>query len=222
MRMYSISPTFMAGFALLSTLGLMGCEMTSPSRVNISPITVEEHRQEKFLSIESVTPDLIQDLAEHYSQYGKGPISVLVLYPAGGAENMAQKNANHIANMLREAGLPIVQTETMPVSDPLKSGHVRIEYISLKAHAPKGCSPHPADSRPDVRASEDGLFPDYRFGCGVDSYIAGQVARPADLLGKSDIDAAAGERGSAQLKDYREGKPFKELKGLNASELKTQ
>lgn len=201
---------------------LSACEMTSESRISTSPITVEEHQVDQMMPIGAVTIDVARNLANHYAQYGQGPVSVLVLYAAESSEQSAQQNANRIAATLKQAGIGVVNTETIPVNDITKSGQVRLSYTSLSTKAPKDCPIHPADSRAGLGASQDGLFPNYRFGCGVDTYIAGQVARPSDLLGKDNIDNAAGERGSAQLRDYREGKAFKELKGTNASELKTE
>lgn len=205
-----------------SILMLSACDMTSESRISVSPITVQEHRVDRMVPVGAVSIDMARGLADHYAQYGQGPVSVLVLYLAGTPEQSAQQEANRIASILKEAGIGFVNTETLPVNDATKSSQARISYTALSAQAPKDCPVHPADSRAEMQKSQDGLFPDYRFGCGVDTYIAGQVARPSDLLGKDNIDDAAGERGSAQLRDYREGKAFKDLKGTNASELKTQ
>ena len=217
-----LNPSRFVLFLSVAVVALSACEMTSPSYVSTSPITVEEGHQERLLPVSAITVDLARQIADHYNQYGKGPLTVLVLYGVDkGADLQAQKDAVHVVDTLKKAGLTNVQVETLPIQDPSKVGMVRIDYVSLKAHAPAGCPAHPGDSRQEIIDSKDGQFPDYRYGCGVDSYIAGQVARPADLLGADNIDSAAGERGSAQLKDYREGKPFKKLEGSNASQLKT-
>lgn len=209
------------GFAGV-VLALSACEMTSPSLISTAQITVEEQQHSLTLAIDQLTPAAISELSKDYRRSGEGPVEVIVLYPAGGSEILAENEAGRIAADLRDVGISDVTASSLPIDDARKAGQVIIRYTQLVARAPEGCDPHPGDSRNGLLASQDGYFPNYRFGCGVDAYIAGQVARPSDLLGDDDIAPAEAGRSSAQTKDYREGKDLKTLNGTNASELSTK
>ena len=54
---------------------------------------------------------------------------------------------------------------------------------------------------------EDGLttekIGDYRFGCSVDTMLAKQIYRPADLQGSAGADDGDGRRASNSVEYYR-------------------
>lgn len=204
------------------TLVLSACEMTSSSMMSTSPITVEEKQNSVMMQIDDLTPAAVAELSKGYRRNGQGPVEVIVLYPAEGSEVLAENEAGRIAADLRDAGIGSVTPSSLPIDDMRKAGQVIVRYTELVAHAPQGCEVHPGDSRAGILDSKNGYFPNYRFGCGVDSYIAGQVARPSDLLGDDDIAPVEASRPTAQGKDFRDGKAFKDLKGTNASELSTK
>lgn len=202
----------------LVALALSACEMTSPSRVSTAPIDVRHERYSETMPVASVTREMTAMIADHYGRYGQGPVEVSVTHTAGKSAVRAENDANRIAGWLRAGGVTEVRAGALPLDDAAQAGQVMINYTQVTARPPAGCPPHPAESRDGLAASEDGMFPDYRFGCGVDSYIAQQVVRPKDLLGNAALDRASGERAATRLGDYRAGKDFKDLSGTNASE----
>jgi pilus biogenesis lipoprotein CpaD len=216
--------TFLPVVALMGGVAVLlaACQMTTPSMISTAPITVEEKQNSVMLPIDDLTPAAISELSKDYRRDGQGAVEVIVLYPAGGSEVLAENEAGRIAATLRDAGIGQVTPSSLPIDDMRKAGQVIVRYTQLVAHAPAGCDTHPADSRGQILGSDDGYFPNYRFGCGIDSYIAGQVARPSDLLGDDDIAPAEASRPTAQGKEFRDGKPVKDLKGTNASELSTK
>ncbi len=208
-------------FSLLAcTAGvfLSGCAMTSPSHISAAPIEVRHDRYNEMLPVAAIDHDLTQMIGQHYGRFGQGPMDVTVTYLSGDSGVKAGATATRIAKMMREVGIENVQTATLPVNDATQVNQVMMQYDQVTAAPPKNCGTHPGDSRDGLANSEDGRFQDYRFGCGVDTYLAQQVLRPKDLLGVAGIAPASGERASARLKDYRDGKDFKKLSGNNASE----
>lgn len=199
-------------------LALSACEMTSPSYVSTSPIEIRHDRYSETVPVDTVDQDFVRMIGEHYDRFGQGPVDVTVTYASGKAGGSAQKQANHIVDMLRRQGIDDVHASTLPVGDDTQINMAMINYNQVTAHAPRGCGPHPASTRDGLVSSEDGKFEDYRFGCGVDTYIAEQIVRPKELLGDATVDGASGERASTRLKDYRQGKDTKDLKAENASE----
>lgn len=220
--MHTPHQIYRIGLLGVAVLAMSACEMSSPSLMSTSPITVEEKENSMMLPIDDLTPAALSELSKDYRRHGQGTVEVIVLYPAGGSEVLADNEAGRIAADLRDAGIGQVVPSSLPIDDMRKAGQVIVRYRQLVAHAPEGCDGHPGDSRKDIIGSDDGYFPNYRFGCGIDSYIAGQVARPSDLLGDDDIAPVEASRPTAQGQEFRDGEPFKDLKGTNASELTTK
>ncbi len=208
-------------FMVAATM-LTACEMTSPSRMSLSPIMIEHQRRAALIPLDDFDAAAARGVADHYDRYGEGPVDVTVLYGAGLPSYRADAESRRIARLLENAGLSGVNVTSLPVNDYTKTGQVMIDYTMLTAKAPAECGAHPGDGREGINKEEAGLFEDYRFGCGVDKYMAAQVKRPRDLMGDTDIGTASVDHASARLQDYRQGRDFKELKGLNASELQTK
>jgi type IV pilus biogenesis protein CpaD/CtpE len=207
---------------LLAGYGLMGCEMSSPSRISVAPITVEQGKNAQTFLVGEFDQYNAEQVARHYARYGEGPIDVILLYGADGSGYRAEQEARRLVRLLHQAKLDDVKVDTLPVHDPLQAGKVMIDYKTLAAKPPADCSLHPAEDRAAIHGEDAGLFSDYRFGCGIDSYTAQQVARPRDLLGDDQTDPAHAERVVNRMKDFRAGKDLPKLEGDNASQLKTQ
>lgn len=199
-------------------LALSACEMTSESYISTAPIEIRHDRYNEVLPVQAVNNELAQMMGRHYDRFGQGPMNVTVTYPVGTSEMKAQKEGARIAKLMNKAGINDVQVTTLPVNDPEQSGQAMINYMQVTAHPPKGCDPHPAESRDGLVGSADGRFTNYRFGCGVDTYIAQQVVRPKDLLGNETLAQGSADRASARLDDYRTGKNLEKLSATNASE----
>jgi type IV pilus biogenesis protein CpaD/CtpE len=207
---------------IMALVALSACEMSSPSRINMSPITVEEELKLTTVPVDQFDQDAAAAIAADYDRYGQGPVRVLVLYDPSQPALRAEQQAAEKGLLLEDAGIRTVEVNALPVSDSTKVGVVMIDYTRLTAKVPLGCTSHPGDGHEAIANNEDGYFDDYRFGCGVDQYLVGQVARPADFLGQDTMDKAAADRAAAGLDKYRSGEDFGDLKGTNASELTTK
>ena len=205
---------------ILAAVVLAACNMTSPSYINTAEIDMRQEQIHEVIPFVQVDDETITLVADHYTRHGVGPMDVTLTYPAGGNAGVAGTEVRQVASLLRAHGVDDLNLATLPIGAGGKTGEVLLSYTSVSAHPPKGCSAMPGDDRALISQNKDGQYPDYRFGCGVDSYIAQQVARPKDLLGDKQMGEASGDRAAARMKGYRTGEDFKDLKGTTASEAK--
>ena len=202
-----------AGIALLSA-----CSLGEPSRLNLRPIGVVHGVKDQQVSAVAVDRGMAAALADDYRRYGNGPMTVTVTYEPSTGEARAKNEVRRISNLLSAQGVKAVDSSVLPVVSGAGTLQVLIHYEQIVAEAPAACSSHISDDRAQIFTNKDGTMPDYRFGCGVDTYLARQVARPRDLLGSDKIAPAEGGRLGTRLQDYRDGKDYKDLKAQNASE----
>ena len=210
-------PLFML---MMVGLALSACEMKAPSQLGTNRIQVVQENSTNMMGTSAFTDATARMVADDYAVRGHGPVDVVVTYAAGASEGRATMESRRISGLLQKHGVQDLTVSTLPVNTPEQAGQVMVNYIKVTAKAPAGCGNHPAESRADIRANEDGRYPNYNFGCGVDSYIAQQIARPKDLLGKDEMSPADGKRMGGVLQDYRDGKDYKDLKADNASQEK--
>lgn len=205
---------------MLVGLALAGCEMSAPSQINVSPIEVREQPYNDTIPVGSFSADTAKLIGENYRRFGQGPVDVTVTYAAGASETKAKNQAARVAGLLRGEGVADVVVSTLPVNDRDQVDQLMLNYVQVSAHPPRECGDHPADTRADIAGNENGRVENYRFGCGIDTYIAQQVARPKDLAGTDTLAPATADRYSNALKGYRDGKDYKKLDSKNASETK--
>lgn len=203
-----------------AALALSACDMQSESRISYSPIQVVRGQYNETVLASGVDRGTAQAVADHYERHGNGPVDITITYGSGKKESSAMSEARRIAELLRSEGVNDIEMDVLPLADPDAPTQAMISYNQVTAHPPVDCGVHPADSRKDLAGSNDGRFETYRFGCGIDTYMAQQVARPRDLLGSTRDDPASADRYGSILKDYRDGKDRKDLKGQTASETK--
>jgi pilus biogenesis lipoprotein CpaD len=202
----------------LVAASLAACDMKGPSVINVSPIQVQQQDYAEMVPSASVNFETARLIADDYKQRGTGAVDVTVTYLAGQKDVKAVAESKRIAGLLNKTGLKQVANSTLPVNDADAVGQVMINYTRLAALPPADCQQHPAETRDSIANSEDGRFSGYRIGCGIDSYMAQQISRPKDLIGSDDMKPATADRYGNALKDYKEGKPYKDLKSQNASE----
>jgi type IV pilus biogenesis protein CpaD/CtpE len=73
---------------------------------------------------------------------------------------------------------------------------------------------------PGLYSNETGRFiGDYKFGCGVETVFAKQIARPSDLEGRSEMGMRDARRDSVILENYSSGAVQQPLDGIDRSDL---
>jgi type IV pilus biogenesis protein CpaD/CtpE len=216
-----IKSTFVVAGLSVCLMGLSGCEMTSESQLNVQGIEMRKEIVNQTIPAGQLDHVSIRAIAQSYARNGASPLEVTVTYPAG--QEQAQIQAEEQARALRQAfsEYGVEQVSIYTLETDKAAGDVVVGYTAVSAHAPKDCLAHPMDDRTSIEADDDGIFENYRYGCGISAYTAAQVARPRDLMGRSPVgDNASGERFGNILKDYRAGEKFDPLDGSTASETK--
>ena len=181
-----------------------------------SKIEVQNQTVMKQMALNDINKSSLTLLANQYHQSTDGPMDLTVTYdPANPKFNAADAahELKHIVRALNVLGVANITTRVSPVTH----GHpaLLVAYDSLTALAPANCS-----SLPGLEDRfTDRTLGDYRFGCGVDTLTARQIANPRDLIG----DAALGQRGARRsvgvTDDYLKGEPREALEGLERSSL---
>lgn len=181
---------------------LAACALDRPTWINQDKLEVVEDLYRAELATAAVDRKTIGDMANHYRRYGSGPVQVLVTYNPKNANNSAMQatdSAARIAAALAREGVKDVRTEILPVHESDFS-QTHVSYISYRAQPSENCV-HEGD------ISDDGMenFRDYSLGCSFDSYVAQQVYRPSDLLGRQGNVETDAKKQLNNVEAYRWG-----------------
>lgn len=202
--------------AMTAMMTLGACEMYAPPNLNQTKIQVAEEGVSQTIPVSQVSDDALSALAQDYNDRGGSPMSVVVTYDPRSNRNTAMMAGNHasgIAKTLRKYGVDAISSSILPVKDQGDEAQVMISYNAVAALAPDGCG-----DMPGMKGNQLEPDPNYKLGCGVDSMIAKQVARPSDLLGRGVSDPTTDGRSAANVIDaYRMGTQNKPLSGESAS-----
>jgi type IV pilus biogenesis protein CpaD/CtpE len=169
----------------------MGCialgacaQQYSPSLMNTSKIELSRETH-----MEQIPHNMVDDLsmailADQYTRYGTGPLELTMTYDPSSKTFTAMKALQELKKaegMLKKKGIAGVKTSTLPVAG--ESPALMVLYPSAKAQAPSSCGTMPGltNNATDVQRDIDN---GYRIGCGIETMLAQQVYRPADLEGR--------------------------------------
>ncbi len=166
-----------------------------------------------------MTDGFLQQMAQYYARYGAGPMAAAVTYDpksSGDAALEASRLAAKINNTLKANGVPEVMTETLPTPGTGQDMQVLLKFGTITAQAPSGCGQMPAYGGTGATTNNEA----YRYGCTVETLMAQQVMRPADLAGRAPTALSDGARQTAVINDrgYYDKKAFQPLAGETASE----
>lgn len=184
------------GYPLLILTGLCltisACTQTTPSMMNENRAELVDSTTVDQLPVTEVSDAYIEAITKDYNRYGEGPMELTVSYDPKSKSYTAMKAVNDLAqikNKLAQKGLHNVKTSTMP-SDGAKP-QLMVTYDTVTAQAPSSCAPMPG-----MKGYKTSRFIDdrYRFGCGIETQMARQIYRPADLKGTSEMATADGRK----------------------------
>jgi pilus biogenesis lipoprotein CpaD len=126
---------------------------------------------------------------------------------------MASQEAARLSDRLRSMGVDQINANILPVNEQGDEARLLVSYNAYTAHAPKGCTSMPGMSDRVIEDNEN-----YKLGCGIETMIAKQVARPKDLLGQENTDTYTEGRSTSNIiEDYRYGAKNEPLDGESAS-----
>jgi pilus assembly protein CpaD len=198
--------------AVVMCLGIVSCSRMykegtiSPNRVQVA----QENYAQEF-DISGSYAAQVQSVSSHYRRHGDGTLGLTVAYNPNmrgqGAMEATQKAAE-IANKLRSDGVRDVKTDILPVAD-LPAMRALVTYTSFNALPPKDCTMLSGYNDRDVKTDMD-----YKMGCTVETIIAKQISRPADLMGRELDRTHMDARGvSNQVNEVRAGAKNSSLGG---------
>ncbi len=206
-----------ASLAFLS-LSVAGCmDLYEPPTVNNSRIQVKEEAFIQDIAVSDINDEFIGSLARHYSKHGGSPMDILVTYDPRSYRNTAMMATNIAADMassLRDYGVTNVKAGVMPIKSQGDEARVLISYDAYTAHAPEGCD----YAMPGMGGASIEDDKKYKIGCGIDTLLARQVAKPADLLGRGAQESKSDGRPVTNVVDlYRKGEQNKPLEGESST-----
>ncbi len=184
-----------------SSLMVTACSRQStPSMMNTSKPQVISETAMQQVPVKHTGMGYLHKLADEYQRYGADTLRLSLAYdPASKDYNAVKafKDLSRIKSGLNELGIQAISAETVKVegTEPM----LMVSYESARAAAPAGCRNMPG--------LENGLttekIGDYRFGCSVDTMLAKQIYRPADLQGSAGADDGDGRRAANSVEYYR-------------------
>ncbi len=193
--------------AAISALSLGGCaKIDMPSKMTTQKIALESDNHSQTYKVASLNAVQFDEMGDHFRRYGNSQAEVIVSYDPYSKKNTAMKATDHLHRITAELGKRGVSNIKGSILAADYSGddpEMIIGYSSVSAQPPEGCGMIPGSDT--MRAELD--F-DYELGCSVQTMVSRQVARPADLAGRSP-DSAHGDarRAGVVVEPYRAGRP---------------
>lgn len=213
-------------FSLLVAVSLLGaCNMNSPTWVSTDRVEVHNDQFTDTFETAKMNEGLIRAVGVYYYRYGNGPLNLMVGYDPKSKTNTqakASSEASRITAELRKNGVKDINTQTVPLDGTGDRSLTTVTFPALVAKAPSRCGTMPGYNSEMVTGDNaDGPPPGYQLGCTVETLMAKQISRPADLLGRPGFETNSdGRRQEAvtSQRGYYGDKSFPELKGETASE----
>jgi len=195
---------------------LVACTQSTPSMMNVAPVELSRETVVEQIALDDVNDRLLSHLANHHRKSSNGPLELTMTYDPTSKDFTAMNAVNElkgVSKALKYKGVHDMVTQTMAV--PEGSPSLMVSYDTVLAHAPSGCDPMPGLNN-NITGRDLG---DYKFGCGVESMIARQIARPADLEGNATLAKRDARREAAVIDGYAAGIPREPLEGIEREDL---
>ncbi len=193
-------------FAFLALLPITACSIDSPSWVNQERVEVHQDMFTENFDTDSLDDATLHALAVNHYRHGLGPMKIAVSYDPKSKTNTAAKakqNATRIENGLRTNGVKDVRVTTTPA--PMGSTSTTlISFETVLAKPPKNCGLMPGYANTPTQLPDSANAPmGYNMGCTVETLMAKQVSRPADLMGRPGFETRTDGRRQANVVGQR-------------------
>ncbi len=196
-------------------LTVSGCAFDFPSNYHPKRVELVTENYSQQYPTAALAGAQIDAIAADFRRYGNSEMEIIVTYDPRSKTNTAMKANDALARItddLRRQGVPAVKGSLLPVEDMGDTSQAMVGYRSVTAQAPEGCTMLPSTG--GSRIDED-----YRFGCSIESLLAKQISRPADLAGRAGSGDSDGRRQGAVVEGYSAGEANTGLSNAeNASE----
>ena len=208
-RLVSLSGT------LLFVLVLAACEVSTPSRVHIGKIIVQDQMVAEAVSARPLDQGRINVLSDNFMRRGKGQIVLNVPYISEDAvsKKMAERASDSYKTAFEKRGISRVSVVMVPVAEGQYTDKIVVTYNSLAAVPSKDCHSFPGRQGADDMAAVD----QYQFGCGIQAGLSKMIANPSDLMGHSGTQNNDSRRSGTIIETYKAGTPNPPMGGYSAS-----
>jgi pilus biogenesis lipoprotein CpaD len=205
------------GMAMLCSAFLMGCDVSTPSQLNVRHIQLREAVKTETLDALHLDTSRVNIIADAYVRNGRGPLSLTLSSLAGSAQQAsdARKQGARYKEAFASYGVPDLKISYVTIEDPAYAGLAVVAYKSLVASPPKECGRIPGYQGSDTLQNMD----QYDIGCETQSVMSRMIADPSDLMGKAGTPNEDSRRQGAAVEKYKSGKPNDKLNGLSASTI---
>ncbi|HPD83043.1 MAG TPA: CpaD family pilus assembly lipoprotein [Alphaproteobacteria bacterium] len=199
---------------------LVGCTQTTPSMMNTSPMQLSHETVVEQIPVNQLNDDVISAIAAQYlKNAGENPLDLTMTYDPKSKSFTAMKALHELGRVktaLKSKGVTNVTTQTLAV--PQGKASLMVSYDIINVHAAADCMPMPG-----LEHNETGRFiGEYKFGCGVDTMLARQIANPKDLEGNAGLATRDARRESIVVEDYGTAQPRTPLDGVERSDLSVE
>ncbi len=197
---------------------LAACDMSTPSNMNVSKISVKESFVTKTFDAYNFDEAEANRIAKDYMNNSRGSMTITVSYLADKNDTnkvTARKNAKVFKSNFFKLGVENVSITVVPVTERKHAEKLVVSYKTLVASAPKECSSIIGLDGAETMFNAD----EYQFGCHTKTAISKMIVDPADLLGKSGSVDAESRRMGVTVERFKSGEANKPIKGFNASDI---
>ena len=206
----------MKKLSLILPLLMMACTQTTPSMMNTSSVELSREMVVEQIALDDINDPVLNQIASHHLKTGDGALELTMTYDPT-SRSFTAMNALHelknIHNALQYKGVRDMTTQTLAVPDGNPS--LMVSYDTVLAHTPSDCT-----SMPGLENNlTDRDLGQYKFGCGVESMLARQIARPSDLQGNAGLGKRDAAREAGVIRDYAAGVPSEPLQGIEREDL---
>lgn len=206
----------MKKLSLILPFLMMACTQTTPSMMNTSSVEVSRELVVEQIALDNINDSVLSQIAAHHLKTGDGALELTMTYDPI-SQSFTAMNAvhelKHVRDALRYKGIKNMVTQTLAVPEGKPS--LMVSYDTVLAHAPSDCV-----SMPGLDNNLTGRdLGQYKFGCGVESMLARQIARPSDLEGNAGLGKRGAGRESGVIRDYAAGVPREPLEGIERDDL---
>lgn len=202
--------------SVIGACALSACTQSTPTMMNTAQIELSRETSFEQIPLNAINDVNIAALAGQYRQYGSGILDLTMTYDPKSSVFTAMKAAQElkeVQTLLKKKGVFNLAAQTLAVPDGKPS--LMVSFDTVQARAPSDCG-----TMPGLNNNETGRFlGNYKFGCGVETMLAKQIARPADLEGNADMGARPARRDGIVTEEYSAGVPRQPLEGIEREDL---
>lgn len=189
------------------------------SSMNNSRVELARESVVEQIPMTHVNHVVLSNLAKQHASSSNGSLDLTLTYDPASKDYTAMSALHDLKDIkmaLHKEGVQDVTTQTLAV--PNGQPFLMVSYDTLRAQAPTGCS-----DMPGLNDNNTGRFIDeYKFGCGTESLIAQQIARPSDLEGNDKMSARSGRRAATVVENNALGVRNPRLQGVERDMLSSE